>query len=303
MTAITRSRRHPVKHSLPDRIFLTVNFLLLTLFFIIILYPLLFVVVSSVSASGEALSLNLIPKTVSTEGYKAVFEYKWFWVGYGNSLLYAVLGTAISVIVTICCAYPLSRSDFKAGGVMMALCMFTMYFQGGLIPGYLNLRDLKMLDTIWAIVLPGALSIYNMIVMRTFFKTSIPNELREAAYLDGCGDMRYLLQIVLPLSGSIIAVISLYVAVAQWNNYFAPMVYLNKRELEPLSMVLRELLVLNTVDHMSMASDPQLMADMERRQQVMKYAVIVVASLPVMMIYPFVQKYFVKGVMIGSVKG
>ncbi len=301
MTAIAKSSRHPVKHSLSDRIFLTVNFILLTIFFIMILYPLLFVVVSSFNTGGESLPLNLMPQNVSLEGYKAVVEYKWFWVGYGNSLLYAVLGTVISVLVTICCAYPLSRSDFKGGPIMMALCMFTTYFQGGLIPGYLNLRDLGMLDTIWAMVLPGALSVYNMIVMRTFFKTSIPNELREAAYLDGCGDLRYLVQIVLPLSGSIIAVISLYVAVAQWNNYFAPMVYLSSRELEPLSMVLREILVINSVDPSSMSLAE--IQDMEKRQMVMRYAVIVVASLPVMMIYPFVQKYFVKGVMIGSVKG
>ncbi len=292
-----------MRYSKADKVFLTANFTLLTVFLIIIAYPLMFVLLSSVSGGHQTLSLNILPKVLSMDGYKAVVEYKYFWIGYKNSLIYAVLGTLISLIVTICCAYPLSRPDFKGRKPVMLLCMFTMYFSGGLIPGYLNLRDLKMLDTLWSIVLPGALSVYNMIVMRTFFQSNIPTELREAAYLDGCGDFRYLLRIVLPLSGSIIAVISLYVAVGQWNNYFAPMVYLTSRTKEPLSMVLRELLVINNVDHSALASDPKLLADMELRQRVMKYAVIVVSSVPVMILYPFVQKYFVKGVMIGSIKG
>ena len=186
----------------------------------------------------------------------------------------------------------------------MVLCMITMYFGGGLIPTYLVVRDLGMLNTVWSVLLPGAMSVYNVIVMRTFFASQIPRELRESASLDGCGNIRYLVSIVLPLSGAILAVISLYYAVGIWNSYFDAMIYLKKREMYPLTLFIREILIENNANAMnSLMTDVMADTQAEARRNLMKYAVIVVSSLPMMILYPFVQKYFVKGVMIGAVKG
>ena len=296
--------KRPVRHCAADYVFLSADTLLMSLFLLVLAYPMLYILFASFSGSQMTLSLNILPESWSIEGYRAVFEYRYIWSGYGNSLLYMILGTVVSLIVTVCCAYPLSRKDFKGRGLMMGLCVFTMYFNGGLIPSYLLVRDLGMLDTVWAIVLPGALSVYNMIVMRTYFKATIPDELLEAAQLDGCGDLRYLLQIVLPLSGPILAVVALYVAVDLWNGYFSALVYLQSRSKMPLAIVLRDILVLNNIDPSQMGSaDAQQLMNLQKRQQVMKYAVICVASIPMLCLYPFVQKYFVKGVMIGAVKG
>ena len=302
MMKATRIRKSAIRHTAGDYAFLAVDWLILILFFLILAYPLLYVIASSFSAM-QITTLSLIPKKISLEGYRAVIEYKYIWIGYANSLLYMVLGTAIALVVTICCAYPLSRPDFKAGKLLMGLCLFTMYFSGGIIPTFLWIRDLHMLDTIWAIVLPTSLSVYNMIVMRTYFATSIPGDLREAAQLDGCGDFRFLYSIVLPLSGPILAVIALYYAVALWNGYFNAMLYLRTKTKLPLTMFLRDILVLNQMTGLDAGLDMEQMARAEERAQIMKYSLIIVGSLPMMLIYPFVQKYFVKGVMIGAVKG
>ena len=295
-----------IRMSPQDTIFLALNGLLLTAFFLLLLYPLLFVLIASCSGQATVMTLSLWPESFSLIGYKAVFDYYFIWVGYRNSLLYLATGTIISIIITIMCAYPLSRNDFKGGKYIMALCVFTMYFGGGLIPTYLLIRDLKMLDSIWALVLPGSLSVYNMIVMRTYFKTQIPADLLEASQLDGCGDLRFLIQIVIPLSGPIIAVIALYVAVGLWNSYFDALIYLSTREKMPLTVFLREILVLNSFDGQQstqLVGSAETMAALERRKEIMKYSLIVVASAPVMIAYPFVQKFFVKGVMIGAIKG
>ena len=298
----TRIRHTAIRHTAGDYVFLAADWLILILFFLILAYPLLYVIASSFSAM-QITTLSLIPKKISLEGYRAVIEYKYIWIGYANSLLYMTLGTAIALVVTICCAYPLSRPDFKAGKLLMGLCLFTMYFSGGIIPTFLWIRDLGMLDTLWAIVLPTSLSVYNMIVMRTYFATSIPGDLREAAQLDGCGDFRFLYSIVLPLSGPILAVIALYYAVALWNGYFNAMLYLRTKTKLPLTMFLRDILVLNQMTGLDAGLDMEQMARAEERAQIMKYSLIIVGSLPMMLIYPFVQKYFVKGVMIGAVKG
>jgi putative aldouronate transport system permease protein len=303
-----RRRHNHIRASAGDWVFLTINFLLLTAFFILLIYPLLFVIIASFSGQATTMTLSLWPKTISWTGYEAVFEYYLIWVGYRNSLFYLVLATIISLIVTICCAYPLSRSNLKGGSVMMGLCVFTMYFSGGLIPTYLLIRDLKMLDSIWSLILPGSLSVFNMIVMRTYFKTQIPEELLEASQLDGCSDFYYLIQIVLPLSGPIIAVIALYVAVGQWNSYFDALVYISTREKLPLPVFLREILVLNSMESSQqtatqLVGSAEQLAALERRKEIMKYSLIVVSSAPVMAIYPFVQRFFVKGVMIGAIKG
>lgn len=291
-----------IRYTTGDRIFLAIDYVLLAFFLIIIAYPLLFVISASFSAGATTMTLSLIPKRFSTAGYEAVLQYKDIWSSYGNSLVYMIAGTALSLALTVLMAYPLSRPDFKAGGFIMVLCMITMYFSGGLIPTYLVVRNLGLLGTRWAVLLPGAMSVYNMIVTRTYFKTTIPGELFEAGQLDGCGNIRYLFSVVLPLSGPILAVVGLFYAVGYWNAYFDAMIYLSgKRGLFPLSLILREILILNdaSIDQM----DINTLLALEERRNVMKYAVIVVSSLPVMLIYPFVQRYFVKGVMIGAVKG
>ena len=294
--------RRAIRYTASDKIFLAIDYLVLACFLVIIAYPLLFVVSASFSAGATTMSLSLIPKRFSLAGYEAVFQYADIWSGYANSLLYMVLGTVVSLAMTVLMAYPLSRMDFKAGGFIMVLCMITMYFSGGLIPTYLVVRKLGLINSRWAVILPGAMSVYNMIVTRTYFKTSIPGELFESGQLDGCGNIRYLWAIVLPLSGPILAVVGLFYAVGYWNAYFDAMIYLSgKREMYPLSLILREILILNntSIDQL----DINTLLALEERRNVMKYAVIVVSSLPVMILYPFVQRYFVKGLTVGAVKG
>lgn len=303
--AVTK-RARSIRYTKTDIVTIALFTLVMTAFLVIVLYPLLYVI--SCSFSGGAMlggGLSLIPKNVTLEGYKAVFEYKYIWTGYRNSLVYTVLGTAIAMVVTILCAYPLSRRDFKNGRIVMGMAIFTMYFTGGLIPTYLWMRDLRMLDTMWVLVLPGALSVYNMIVMRTFFSTQIPDELLEASQIDGCGEWRFLLQIVLPLSEPILAVIGMYYAVALWNGYFNAMVYIQTSSKLPLANVLREVLVMNMSTNLqaNVAINSEVEALLEKRAEVMRYSLIIVSSVPVMLLYPFVQKHFVKGVMIGAVKG
>ena len=298
-------RPQNLRYTRSDHVFLGVDWILLTLFLIVIAYPLAFIIMSSFSGGTAYMNLSLIPSKFSLEGYKAVFEHSDVWVGYRNSFLYTALYTLIALVVTTCCAYPLSRKDFGGGKYIMLLCVFTMYFSGGLIPTYLWIRQIKMIDSVWALLLPGSLSVYNMIVMRTYFSTQIPDELREASMLDGCSDIRFLLQIVIPLSGSIIAVIALYYAVGMWNDYFNAMIYITSRKKLPLPNFLREILMVNVQHSLSNANlnDLANIEKMEQRAEIMKYSLIVVSSLPVMVLYPFVQKYFVKGVMIGAVKG
>lgn len=297
-------RKHGIRYTFSDYVFLTVNFIMVTLIFLIILYPLLYVVSSSFSG-GMMLGggLSLIPREWSLEGYKAVFEYEYVWSGYGNSILYTCVGTAMAMVIQTLCAYPLSRKNFMFGKVVMAICIFTMYFDGGLIPCYLWVKQLGMLDTIWAVTLPFTISMFNMIVMRTYFKTQIPDEMLEASQIDGCGNWRFLATIVLPLSGPILAVITLYSAVYFWNSYFYPLIYLSTRSKMPLPNILREILIMNIMATIESGMDAASAAMMEKRAEVMKYSLIIVSSVPVMIMYPFVQKYFVKGVMIGAVKG
>ena len=298
-------RLRNLPHTRSDRVFLCMDWLVLTVFLVILVYPLAFIIMSSISGGTAYMNLWLIPSKFSLEGYQAVFEHNDIWVGYRNSIFYTAMFTFLALLVTICCAYPLSRRDFAAGKYIMLLCVFTMYFGGGLIPTYLWIRQLKMIDSIWALLLPGSLSVYNMIVMRTYFSSQIPDELREASMLDGCSDIRFLLQIVIPLSGSILAVIALYYAVGMWNDYFNAMVYITTRKKLPLPNFLREILMVNVQHSLTNTNlnDLANIEKMEQRAELMKYSLIVVSSLPVMVIYPFVQKHFVKGVMIGAIKG
>ena len=281
--------RKSIRYTLGDRIFLTVDFIILVLLLIAIAYPLIYIFFASFNAQVTKMGLSLFPEEWTVQGYKAVFEYKFIWSGYRNTIVYTVVGTAINLFVTICCAYP--------------LCMITMYFSGGLIPTYLVVKDLGILNSMWAVVLPGAMSVYNMIVMRTYFDTQIPQELLESAQLDGCGNLNFLKSIVLPLSVPILAVVGLFYAVGHWNSYFNAMIYLTERDRYPLQVILRDILIMNTVDPSESSMDLNLLQSMEERQNVMKYSLIIVSSVPVLILYPFIQKYFVKGIMIGAIKG
>lgn len=291
-------------YSLGDKIFIGIVVLILTAFFIAVLYPCVFVISASFS-SGTAVQAGKVvlwPVEPTLEGYKTVLNTPTVWLGYRNSILYTLVGTVINVSMTMVAAYCLSRKDLPGhNGVMLAFT-FTMFFSGGIIPMYIQVQNLKLLNTMWSLILPGAISVYNLIVARTFIVNSIPSELLEASQIDGCSDLRYFFSIVLPLSGAIIAVEALFYAVGHWNAYFNAMIYLSKRELYPLTLYLREILMSSNIDP-STVSDPELQARLADMVGIIKYALIVVAVVPVLMIYPFVQKHFVKGVMIGSVKG
>lgn len=284
-----------------DRVMLAISTLILLLFFLAIVYPLVYATISSFTKG--VLPLNLIPDRFTLEGFKACFNYPLLWSGFANSVLYTCLGTAIALVVTICCAYPLSIKNLPGAGIMLFICMFTMYFDGGLIPTFLWIKNMGLYNTMWAVILPSALSIYNMLVMRTYFSDSIPHDLKEAADLDGANEITYLLRIVIPLSGPVIAVIALYYASALWNSYFNAMMYLLDLEKMPLANILRNLLITSQNAGSNAATDSMTAAAMEERQDVMKYCVMVIATVPMMIIYPFIQKFFVKGVMIGAVKG
>ena len=302
---ITRSTRRPrIQLSTGDRVFYFLVNLFALFMFVVVLYPLIYVVSSSFSSPDAVLSGKVVflPVEFSLEGYKTVFGYQDVLTGYMNTILYTVLGTTINIIMTLICAYPLARKTLPFRNFFMFLFTFTMFFGGGLIPSYLLMRDLKMINTIWAIVIPGAISVYNMIIARTYMQTSIPGEMLEAAQVDGCSDARYFFQMVLPLSKAMIAVIALYYAVGHWNGWFNAFIYLNDRGKYPLQLFLREILIANTFDPDS-TMDPELLQKMRGMSDLLKYSLIVVSSAPVMLLYPFAQKYFIKGVMIGSLKG
>lgn len=289
-----------------DKAFDIIVYIIATISFIIILVPLINVISSSFS-SGRAVQTGQVflwPKQVTIDAYKMVFEYKDIWIGYRNTIYYTVCGTALNVITTVLLAYPLSRRQLKGRGVIMKILVFTMMFNGGLIPNYLLVKDLHLLNTPWALWLPGLLSVYNVIVMRTFFQSTIPDELLEAAQIDGCSNWAFLIRIVLPVSKAIIAVMILLYAVGHWNTYFNAMLYMNDKSKYPLQIFLRDILISTEIDMSNMTgSDVQEMLKRKEMQIIMKYALIVVSSGPVLIMYPFVQKYLVKGVMIGSVKG
>lgn len=287
-----------------DTIFNLVNYTLLGFGLILFLYPLIYIVSSSFSSVDAVITgkVRLLPVEFSLEGYKAVFKSSRIWTGYLNSILYTSLGTAVNILVTLLAAYPLSRPDLKGRNVVMMIFTFTMIFDGGIVPTYLVVSKLKLLDSIWAMVLPGAMSVYFMIIAKTFFQTTIPAELPEAAQMEGCTTPQLIWHIILPLSKAIIAVLVLFYAISHWNSYFNALLYLNTESRQPLQLVLREILI-RSQQNASMIKDAALLEKSEGFKQLLKYSLIVVSSLPVLCIYPFVQKYFVKGVMIGSVKG
>lgn len=287
-----------------DKIFHIVNTVIMVLIAIVMVYPLYYIVLASVTDPTVVNTgkLLLFPEKIYLEGYKAAFEYKQLFTGFLNSILYTVAGTMISICLTIPGAYALSRKDLKGRNVVMFLFTFTMFFSGGMVPTYMLVSKLRLIDTMWAMVLPGALSVYNLIVVRTFFQTNLPDELLEAAKVDGCSDLKFFWHIALKVSGTIIAVMVLFYAVGIWNSYFNAIMYMNSRSKMPLQAVLRDLLILNTVTNELPIDATETVSRMMRADQ-LKYCVIIISTVPMMIFYPFIQKYFTKGVMIGSIKG
>lgn len=297
-------RTNVIRESLGDRLFLALIYLFLVIVLAVVIYPLIFILSSSFSSAQAVVSgrVWLWPVDFSLEGYKVIFSNPAILTGYTNSFLYTVSGVVINVVLTVAIAYPLSKPTFVGRNLIMMLLVFTILFSGGLIPTYLTVKTLGILDTRWAMLLPGALAVFQVIIARTFFQTTIPKELSEAAELDGCSDIGFLWRIVLPLSKAIIAVLVLFYAVGIWNSYFDALIYLKSPHLYPLQIVLRNILILNSIDASSLVDANQLAARQGLRD-LLKFALIVVATVPVLCIYPFVQKYFVQGIMIGSIKG
>jgi putative aldouronate transport system permease protein len=287
-----------------DIVFDSIVYVLASIVLVGVLYPLLFVLSASFSNPESVMNgeMWLVPKGFTLEAYQKVLENHDIWKGFINSVKYALIGTTINIVLTLLAAYPLSRTDLPGRNLFMFLFVFTMFFSGGLIPTYLVVKNLGMVNTLWAMVIPNAIATYNMIIMRTYFQSTIPIEVQESAWMDGCSNFRLLINIIIPLSAPIIAVLILFYGVGHWNAFFNGLIYLRNSDLHPLQLIIRDILILNASD--MMGGD----ASFGLRERIMlgegvKYAVIIVASLPVLIIYPFVQRFFVKGVMIGSVKG
>jgi len=288
-----------------DLIFDIINTVIMLIVSLIVLYPLYFILVASITDPDVVNrgGILLYPEVLFWGGFERILQHDPIWTGYRNSLIYMVVGTTINLAVTLPAGYALSRKDMPFRRSLMLLFTFTMFFSGGLIPFFLLVNNLGLRDTIWAMVLPNALSVWNLIVTRSFFESSIPSEMLDAAKVDGCSDFRFFSTIVLPLSKVIIAVIGLFYAVAHWNAFFQALIFLNDPDLFPLQLILRNLLIINEIQHGAMIIDPMGMAHRMRLAEQMRYGVIVVASLPLLLIYPFIQKYFTQGVMIGAIKG
>ena len=269
---------------------------------ILVIYPLWLVLVNSVSdpsavAAGEVV---LFPKGLSLEGYKQIFQNKNLLIGYSNTIFYTVFGTLINLFVTVPCGYVLTKNTLPGRNILMTYFMITMYFGGGLIPTFLLVNSLGLYNTRWALLLLGAFSVYNCIICRSFF-ASMPKELEEAAYIDGCSTTRTFIQIILPLSKALIGVMVLYFAVGHWNSYFNGMIYLTDNDKQPLQVFLRRILIM--AQQQTQVENGEYLAELQKLESLIRYGIIVVASLPLLIVYPFLQKYFDKGVLIGSVKG
>lgn len=292
-----------VKKSKSDRIFDFFLYLIAAIIVIIMVYPMYFILIASISNPTDVSLGNIVlfPKGINFKGYQKLMEYSQLWVGYKNTLIYTSLGTIASLIFNIPAAYALSRKDLCGRKLFTLFYLIPMFFTGGLIPTYMVIKDFELLDTIWVMVVPFSVITYYIIVARTFFANSIPGDLWEAAQLDGCGNLNFFFRIVLPLSKAVIAVIALWTAVGQWNSYFNALIYLRSPELQPLQLVLRNILISNQT--ISAQSSGAAAVEAKQMADLIKYAIIVISSAPIMCMYPFVQKYFNQGVMLGSLKG
>ena len=286
-----------------DKTFDIMNYVVLTICFLVVAYPLYFVVIASISdpVDVNAGRVILYPVKTTMDGYRRILEYKSFFTGYRNTLVYTGVGTLVNMLLTVPAAYALSRKDLVGRNFFMMMIAFTMIFSAGLIPTDLHIRDLGLSDTMWALILPGAVSTWNLIVARTFFQQSIPDDLLEAAQLDGATNAQFFAQIVLPLSKSILAVLVLFYAVGHWNTYSNALYYIISDDKRPLQLVLRSILFENTMG--DMVEDASNLAAQQRLGDLIKYGIIIASSLPLLILYPFLQRYFIQGVMIGAVKG
>mgnify|MGYP000895358398 FL=1 len=292
------------KMSKSDIVFLFIVYATVILISVVILYPLWFVIIASISdpnlvATGEVL---LLPKGITFEGFKYIFRDPRIWSGYYNTIRYTVVGTMLALFITVPAGYALSRTDMMGRGLIMKLLIVTKYFSGGLIPTYLVVKSLGLVNTPYVLMILGSFSVFNLILCRTYFLNTMPIELQEAAEIDGCGIFQYFMKIAIPLSKSIIAIMVLYYAVGHWNSFFNGLIYVTDSDLYPLQLILRDILITGqSVDPATV--DPESLELMKQIARTIQYGVIIVSSLPVLVLYPFVQKHFVKGVMIGSVKG
>lgn len=290
-----------------DRIVDAVVWCISLLVLLAVLYPLVYILSSSLSEPNEVAlgNVTLLPKGFTLEGYAYILDYDDIWTGYRNTIFYTLAGTLLNLACTLPAAYALSRKDMFGNGFFTALFAVTMFFSGGLIPTYLVYKQLGLVNTVWVMLLPGLVTMWNAVVCRTYFQTSIPWELQEASKIDGCGDIRLFACIILPLSAPIIAVMAMFYAVSHWNAYFNAMIYLSEKALYPLQLFLRSILLLDTMNEL-IGADAESQREILRMAQLkesMKYGIIVVSALPMLVMYPFFQKYFVKGVMVGAIKG
>lgn len=297
-----------IKESGGDRAFNIVNIVILSIVLLIVVYPLYFVIIASISNPDLVNSgkVFIIPREITFTGYWRVFQDKEILTGYRNTIFYTIVGTSINLFVTLTCAYALSKKRLRGRDMFAFLFAFTMFFSGGLIPTYLLIKKLDMINKVWALLLPNAASMYNIIVARTFFQNTVPAEVEESAMIDGCSTTRMFMKIVLPLSPALIAVLALFYGVAHWNAFFDALIYISSRKLYPLQLVLREILIQNQMKAQMMQNimeGDELINIQVKIASLVKYSVIIVSSLPVLVAYPFLQKYFTKGVMLGAVKG
>lgn len=303
MGAVKHNMNH-IRSSAGDSFFYGFCYVIVAVLAVSVLYPIIYVLSASFSSPGAlaAGKVWLWPVDFSLDGYRAVFNYQKVWLGYRNTIFYVIVGTTIDVSVTLICAYPMARKTLPGRGIFMGYFTFTMLFGGGMIPSYMLIKNLGIFNTVWAILLPGAMSVYNMIVTRTFIINNISDELMDATRIDGCDDFRCFTYIILPLSKAIIAVLTLWYAVGHWNAYFGAFLYLKDYRLYPLQIFLKDVLVANEFSADDMM-DPETIIAMQNMKLLLKYGLIMVSIVPMFTFYPFVQKYFVKGVTIGSVKG
>ena len=294
-----------IKPSTSDRVFNIINHTLIIIIVIIMFYPLWYILCASMSDGKYAQngSVLLFPVGWNFLGYKECFRTGKIWMGYLNTIIYTVCGTALGVFCSILAGYSLSRKDLPGGSIIMKLFVFTMYFGGGTIPYYIIIKNLGLLNTRLMMILQGTITVYNIILIRSYFVQSLPPDLKEAADIDGCNNTKFLFQIAIPLSKAIIAVVTLYLAVSYWNSYFWAMIFLRDESKAPLQIILRQILLISSNASGDQNMDPQALAALNKMRETLKYAVIIVATIPIIAMYPFIQKYFVQGVMIGSIKG
>ena len=298
------ARSKAIRRSSSDLVFDIVVLIIMILFLIICMYPLYFMLIASFSdpafvRTGQVL---LLPKGFSLDGYARILGEQKIWTGYRNTIVYTVLGTSLNVLLTVTAGYALSRKDLPGRRGILMVIVFTMFFNGGMIPTYLLVANLQLVDTVWAMILPTAVQVWNLMIARSFFETNIPDELLDAAMIDGCRTLRFFAQIVMPLSKAIVAVLVLFYAISHWNAYFNALIYLESDHKYPLQIILRNILIQNQAD-VAMMEDMASIIEKQKAAEMIKYGVIVVASAPVLALYPFVQKYFVTGIMVGSIKG